>query len=148
MKNSTTYCIGGHLNGSESARHDDIEILSETKANDGEDGLIDSLMRTVEGLKSHNDNPLNPRPIQHFAYFDSMDAAKSFAKHLIDDEYVAVTVLKVDAPQWRVDFYNPGIATLEYLVACCGTVRAKVIEFGGEYDGWELPTMPEVLEEI
>jgi Regulator of ribonuclease activity B len=147
MKNSTTYFIGGQLKGNLFERDGEVEVLSETKTNDDEDGLVDSLMKTVAGLKTHNDNPFNPRPIQHFAYFDSMASAKAFAKHLIDDEYVAITVMEVDAPKWRVDFYNPGIATLEYLVACCGTVRAKVIAFGGEYDGWELPMMPDDVRE-
>jgi hypothetical protein len=147
MKNSTTYFIGGQLNGRFSASDGDVEILSETKAEDDEKGLVDSLMKTVEGLKNHNDNPLNPRPIQHFAYFDSIDAAKSFAKHLIDEKYAAITVLEVDELRWRVDFYNGGIATLAYLVACCTTVREMVMTFGGEYDGWELPTMPDDFRE-
>lgn len=124
----------------------DLEILTSPPSDTG-DSLVDDLTQTVAELKRIGDVPERIRPIQHFAFFPSRATANEFAKQLIDDDYVGITVADRGDEKWRVDFYNPGIATLPYLIACCGEVRSKVEDAGGEYDGWEFPYMSEEVRE-
>ncbi|OIN68872.1 hypothetical protein BL248_22680 [Ralstonia solanacearum] len=123
-----------------------LEILA-SPPSDGGDSLVAELTQVVAELKKYNDVPERVRPIQHLAFFPSKAVANEFAKHLIDDDYACITVKDWGDERWRVDFYNPGIATLPYLIACCRAVQRKVEGAGGDYDGWELPCMPaEILD--
>lgn len=133
--------IGGSANLYKRDDLGDVQVVA-TYPSDDADDLVVGLTQTVAELQKRNDAPECVRLIQHFAFFPSEVMAKEFAKWLVDDNYDSITVTYWGDEKWRVDFYNPGFATLSYLIACCSDVRGKVREAGGEYDGWELPAMP------
>lgn len=89
--------------------------------------------RVVDNLAANGDNPSEPRPVDHFAYFPDAVAAIRLRDDLhkqgfsveeprIDDGTVAVSFKSTDRPENIDDVVIP--------------IARRIQELGGEYDGW------------
>lgn len=95
----------------------------------------------LNALYESGDTPSEPRPVEHWSYFEIETSALDFADWLQDAGYTAITVEMSEAspaaPQWLVRSQHQGTMLLDDISAHTLNHKHKSEEFGGTYDGWE-----------
>lgn len=90
-------------------------------------------------LAEHGDALTAVRPIYHWAYFDTNDAAQAFASHIANLGYQVLYVIAPDTEttQYCVKLSAMGVPSYENIDTITFPVFTVANECGGNYDGWE-----------
>ena len=84
------------------------------------------------------------RDIDHWAYFDTLESAETFADWAQQHDYSLRHPVEAQDDQFCVRLIHHGSVQLHAITATTAQLSAKADELGGDYDGWETPIMKEV----
>lgn len=94
----------------------------------------------LEALKERGDDGSASRPINHWAYFPSPEAAEQFSQWATEKGYTLVGSRAADEElRICVKFEHTGTVQLEEITSHTIALRRKASDLGGDYDGWETP---------
>lgn len=97
----------------------------------------------LDVLAENNDDNAAERPVNHWSYFNTKEAAEKFAKSLNPERFQGI---KIEEPvkneegqsiSWCVRAVHHGTMLLEDITGHTIELARLAEEAGGEYDGWE-----------
>ena len=94
-------------------------------------------IKVVDALMQHNDDPSQPRLVEHWAYFVEKPAAEQFAKWAVDNKFQFDKPIEFDEGEHSVRLTHTGTMDLSDLCSYTIPLAEKAEELGGRYDGWE-----------
>ncbi|KQN98977.1 DUF695 domain-containing protein [Paenibacillus sp. Leaf72] len=98
----------------------------------------------VEQLKANNDNLQIPREICHWLNFKDFESRETFKRNLNTNVYKCVKEEAHDEEsefQFQLLISHTSTVELEAIYQYTTDLLNKVIEVGGDYEGWETPVM-------
>ena len=101
------------------------------------DWRVISDMKVVDALIEHNDDPSQPRPVEHWAYFSDQPSAEQFAKWAVENDFQFDKPIELEQDQHSVRLKHTGTMHLDDLCSRTIPLAEKAEELGGKYDGWE-----------
>ncbi len=98
-------------------------------------------LRVMEVLRQHGDDVRQPREIDHWAYFESVEAASLFASWAQDAGFQLREEVEQREDRFAVLLSHIGTMVLNDLTSHTIALAEKAQELGGKYDGWETRVM-------
>lgn len=94
-------------------------------------------LKVLRTLVEEGDKKDKKRPVSHWAYFKSKEAADKFAIWAKEQNYTSIDVDNEKKGEYSVNFTHVGTMHLTDITSHTITSNRKAKELGGEYDGWE-----------
>lgn len=105
------------------------------------DWRIISDMKVIQALENAGDDHSIPRPVDHWVYFDNLEAAVGFKDWAVEFGLEEVCSVQAVEKGHLVRLKHVGTIELNALSRITLALTHKAIGAGGDYDGWETQVM-------
>ena len=98
-------------------------------------------MKVLQALEKNGDDHSLPRPVDHWIYFDDLQAAIAYKDWAVEFGLEEVCPVQADESGHLVRLKHIGTMHLNDLSRITLALAQKAMEAGGNYDGWETQVM-------
>lgn len=111
--------------------------MSDELNTEGEDHEREQNRLAVEALQDNGDDLATPREIDHFVYFDDLDALTRFEQQADGLGFRVRNHVETEEGRPGLQVYRIDIPSFEKIDEVTLPLYRAAVECGGQYDGWE-----------